>query len=213
MNRQRGFAIPQLMLGVIVVAILAGAFFMGYRAGANSERATSEKRELAAIAAGQARAADVSDAIKEGQDRAAVAAGRAAGNDEKNREALRAARRNNLVFASCPAALVAGPSPFGSGLQVPRAPAGGDPGVRLNWRFVGLFLNGHTGNDGQPLFGAASQFALAPERADAASQYGLFDVLDVENENAVKWSQCRRDLNALMDGIQRVHAAWGIGPQ
>lgn len=71
-----------------------------------------------------------------------------------------------------------------------------------------MFIGPHTGADGQPLFKPATDFALAPERADQPSPYTLNDVIEVEGENAMKWSQCRRDLNSLIDKVNSAADAW-----
>jgi hypothetical protein len=150
-------------------------------------------------------------------------------NDAKWKEARRDASRKHAALASCeastgpaepPRALAgaAGPvgpvEPAGNGGEVggpapaaARAPAGGT-GIRLHWRFVGLFDSVYTGLDGQPLSRAAVELAAGAPGAEAPSPYGLGELLEVHGDNARGLSKCRRDIASVRTKVEKAVAAW-----
>lgn len=219
MLRQRGFVVPMPLVwaigGALVVAALVG---YGYRLGSNAKQGEWDKEKAAAAKAEVARVAEVGRALLAKDKIAEAANERAAANDAELKERRNAAKRNGLALASCPgerpsaprggeAAAVAG-EPAGSGDRAASVAGDRSGGVRLHWRFVGLHDGAFTARNGEPLFRAATQYALAPERADTASPYTLDDALDVASENARAFSACLRSFEQAIEKIDAAAAAW-----
>lgn len=216
----RGFGLAYLVAGIALVAALAGLYAFvdgrGYKRGAAEKQVEWDKskeetrKELAALKAAR-------DALLlQRQRELEIAHTNAAGSEAKWKEEVRRARREGKTLASCgPAEPVPGiprdrERVAGTGLR----PMGGDrgaraPGIRLHWRFVGLHDGAYTDRAGQPLFGASAEHAREAARADTASPYGLEDLLDVHGDNAAGHSACIRDLNEVMDRVEKLEAQWG----
>lgn len=192
-----------------------------FKRGETSKQVEWDKQEKERRKAERARADAVAAALLLQQQRADTAEVRAAENERRWKEARRANRHATL--GSCapatPPTPVAGPvvadrepAPVaGAGIRAPGA-AGGDPagapGIRLHWRFVGLFDSAFTGIDGEPVYRAEAQFALEPSRVDTASPYSLDDVLDVNGENARALGECIRAYGQAMSAIDAAATAW-----
>ena len=150
-------------------------------------------------------------------------------NDAKWKEARRDASRKHDALASCeatagsaePVRPIAGHAGPGGPVEPARAggaadtatpaardPAGGGAGVRLHWRFVGLFDSVYTGLDGQPLSRAAVELAAGAPGADAPSPYGLGELLEVHGENGRSLAKCRRDIASIRVKVEQAAAAW-----
>ena len=222
--REQGFALEGWMVGAVVgvVAIIglmvAGQVYVASVEQKGYDRGVAETK-LAAEEERKARDAAVAGAL----DVLAKKVGAAEAEAERYRanwtEARNGARGKQLGSCKGPGS---NPRPSAPASRMAGEPAAQDPGaagvaggdrggVRLLWRFVGLYDGAHVGNDGKPVFGATAEYAGAPERADAASPYGLDEVIDTHGANAQKWADCRRDLNAAIDAVEAAEAAYERG--
>lgn len=224
--RQRGFGWIEVVAVLAAAAALIAALWGGlawhanvhFKRGQADVQGKWDKAELAAEA--ERRALDV--AVAGALDVLAKQVGVARAEAEKHKtnwqEARDEARRNGKQLGSCE---VPGPdqSPSPSGAGLGGLPAGNgikqggvagrDPGIRLHWRFVGLYDGAHSdGITGKPLFGATQAYAFASERADTPSPYGLDELIDNVGTNAERWANCRRDLNAAISEVEAAEAAW-----
>jgi hypothetical protein len=86
--------------------------------------------------------------------------------------------------------------------------------TRFTWAFVGLYDSAHARADsgGQPIFGNPDTIAAAGPGPSASSPYGPQEVLDVHKANADRWTQCRRDLNYLIDVVDKLQRTPRIAP-
>jgi hypothetical protein len=223
--RQRGFT----WLGFVIVCgsatavIVASWSAVAWHARVNFERgetATQEKWDLEKIERARKeidRGVAVGHALLLADKARAAADTKAADMQDKWKEALREARRNGESLGSCPeprpvespratTAAVAG-EPAGAGVRAPGLPAD-RAGVRLHWRFVGLYDSAFLGLDGKPVFGDSAQFALDASRANTPSPYGLDELLEVHGENARALGACLRAYGDAMTKIDDAAAAW-----
>lgn len=210
--KQRGFVVPPiayLIAGIAFLGALAGLYGWvhgnGVKVGEANIQAKWNKQIEKDRALEAARTQDVSDAIKEKEQQRLAALSTAADNDTKWKEKVREVRRLQAQLASVDAPKNGDPN---AGVGV----AGGgvtSPRISLLWRYVGLHDGAFTGIDGKPLFKAQSEYALAPERADTASPYGLSDAIDIHGENARGFSACLRAFDDAMSKIDAAEKAWG----
>lgn len=219
--RERGFGQVELAVGLVVLAAIGVALWWAYQHGLEVKQAEWDRDKLAAIAAGQARDRDVSDAIKEKEAQRAMSDARAAENDRKWKEALRDSRRNKVALGSCveskaePVAgadggMVAGGTGVMVGIKPAAAPDGAAraPGIRLHWRFVGLHDGAFTGLDGEPLYRDSAKYAGDAARADTPSPYGLDELIEVVGENARALSKCRLEYFTARNKLVAAEAAF-----
>ncbi len=82
--------------------------------------------------------------------------------------------------------------------------------VRVTWMFVGLWDSAWTDNSGKPLFGDTAGILAQAGATDpsASTDYGLETVLNAHKANAEKHDTCRRDLNRLIDSVERLKVDW-----
>lgn len=231
---QRGFAIPSLttilvVLGAVTLAASAiwGAVAwhasVNYQRGANAKQLEWDQAKLEAAEDERVRRAAVNAALEDERKKRAAAEAAAHNANRKWQEARRA-NRDAALGACAPAQRIEPDGPVaqdrdgraaGGALRMPAGsadrdhPAGG--GVVLHWRFVGLWDGAYTTAAGEPLFGAASEHALAPERAGAPSPYTLDDVIDVHGENARAHSDCLRKFDQVIANIERASQAFDQG--
>lgn len=220
--KQRGDVQTSLIVALggalLVVAAFGVGHWRGYNAGAEAKQAEWDRQKLADVKAGQDRDKAVSQALGVLASGKAAAESAAATNEARWKEAQREARRNGDALAVCEdtgqaeTALASdahgGGEPAGSGarqddvgLRRPNRP-------RLLWRFVGLHDGAFTDLNGQPLFGDSARYASDPARADAASPYGLDELVDVDGENARALSACRRAYFDTLNKLKAAEAAW-----
>ena len=207
MRRQQGFVVAPWMAyaayAIGFLALLGSIIFWAdhhIATTAGIEKGVAQERERARILAA-ARDKDVSDAINEREAGRMAAADRAKAADNRWKEKLREARQVQTELAS----RVPAPSTPVTPDAANRGPA---PGLRVHWRFVGLYDGAFTGLDGKPLYQAQGEFALDPARADTPSQFGLPEVADVSGANNQLHSSCRRDYDTLMGRINAAERAW-----
>lgn len=122
------------------------------------------------------------------------------------RKAVADAKRSNqpLAVVDCGASAV---NPGG-------APAGqvavSGTGLRLTWGFLRAYDTAWPGPDGKPLLadpGRPAPPAPAPDPAQPAP-VGLDQLLDTHGENARRHAACIRDLNALIDTLDKLQAQY-----
>lgn len=219
---ERGFDTIQLGMVIVVLVLIGGAVW-----GVNSYLTGVEKKgydrgvaetTLRAEEARKRRDAEVAGALDMLAKRWGTAQAEAEQATAKWQEARNADRGKQLGVCEVQGPSKAAPrrdppvagEPAGTGVRQAGVAGGDRAGVRLLWRFVGLYDGAHgAGDGGQPVFGATQAYALAPERTDTASPYGLDDLIDVHADNAWKWAECRRDLNAAIDAVEAAERAWG----
>lgn len=222
--KQSGFALPG-MLQLVVIAVALSAVISGvmwfahinYERGADAKQVEWDEANRRAAEEDRARRNAINAALEAERRKRAEAETAAASADRKWKEALRANR--NAALSACSPPAPAGPvveagESVGT-LRFPRSasPGPADSGAVLLWRFVGLYDGAYTAIDGQPLFGAAAGYALAPERAGSPAPYGLDDVIDVHGENARAHSDCIRKFDQAVSAIERAARAWEMSNQ
>lgn len=194
MNRQRGFA-TILMYGLLALAILGalgGIYGYGYSAGKDAKQAQWDEANR--------KAQDRADQERREREAAARAASEARQRAERDaadyRARWRAASAKQPVLASCGPAEPAGAVPAVH--ERPNAPDRADGGLRLTPAFVLLYDAAWTDANGKPLFGDPG----GPVGEAAAATPA--ELLRVHEENAARCSATSRQLNALIDLIERL---------
>lgn len=220
--RQRGMI---LVYGLVALAVIAAAWgALSWHAGVHFARGQADRQAewdrdtIANERIAAARRAAVTAALQAEKVKTAAAEELARIHEINWRRARDEARRNGKPLGSCQGegssarpAGVAGPvagEPAGEGLRAPGVGGADRGGVALHWRFVGLYDGAHTGPDGQPLYRAQVDHALAPGRADTPSPYGLDELIDAHGENARRFGACLRAFDDAMRKLDAAAEAW-----
>lgn len=220
-TKQRGFAfgITEKLIAIgVIVALLFWAvqwhgsvYFKRGEASKQAEwdaanRAAQEKQE-------KLREAQRVELLEQSRKREAAEAA-ARDYEAKWTEARDAARRSKrpLVLAQC-----SGERARGGGEATPASTSSGpdgdgDAGVRLalTWEFVSLYDSAWTGATGQPVFGDPAGILAQAGRPDPASPspYDVDRLVDLHRQNAERCSSDRRQLNALIDVVEKLRTQW-----
>jgi hypothetical protein len=206
MKRQRGDIAIQLMiyaLGALAVgiAIWGAVSFIsnnwetkaGIKRGEENIRVMWDEANIKAQAKADAERKANERIVEDERVKALKAEGVARDYEQKWRTARDQARSKPLALASCPPQKANQPA-----LTVEA------PDVRFSWRFVRLYDSAWTGQDGKPVFGDSVTSKAASADPDGASPYGPDQVIDTHKVNAERCSAARRDLNTMMDTIERL---------
>lgn len=212
MHRQRGIIAAIYLYGLAAVTIIGGIWYAYHyinthwetsagisRGEANTQAKWNDANRAAQAAADQERAVRAKLASEQ-SSKLAAAEGRAKDSDTRWRQARAAASRAKipLLVENCdaPAGAVAGGAPVGAGLRLAAT-------LRLTYQFLHEFDSAWSGADGQPVFGATSGNAQAP---DATSPIDAASLLIVHAENASRCSANSRAHNALIDLLEKLQA-------
>lgn len=199
--RQRGFEYVKLALILgIVLAVGAGVLWVGAQikayGAAEREAGKAEVMGLWQLEALEAAREDTEAA----RGRQAIGAAGAKTLQAANARAAQAEedlRRHREENRDRPAATVEGCQP---------ADGAARPVVRLNWGWVRDYDAAWTGAAGESVFGDRPKPEGTAGAADAASSYGLAELAGVHGDNAAKCSKIRRQLNELVDTLDRLEA-------
>jgi len=212
MNKQRGIIAAIYLYGFAALAAL-GVIYGVYswidytwetsagikRGEANKQAAWNDANRKARAAEESARA-ERDRLAGEQSARLAVAEGRARDADANWRRARSAAARASvpLVVADCtgPAGGVSAPAPGGGGLRLATS-------MRFSHQFVREWDDAWTDAAGKPVFGDPGRPLEAP---GAASAIDAEAVLANHGENASRCSANSRQMNMLVDLIERLRA-------
>ena len=202
MSRTRGFGIiVYLVLALAILAMLSGIAWKIRESGKDAIRVEWAAANRLAEAE-QARKRLASEEVDRQQRIALQQAQKEAKANETKWKQERAKARN-VALAGCSAA------PRMAQDSTAKPPEGSSGGVRFTWRFVMLYDTAWTGQAGQPVFGHNP----TPEGAgaDTLSPIGPQELTDTHQENAARCSEDRRNLNNLIETIERLRLKWDKG--
>lgn len=205
--RQRGFSYIKAFLALgallaIAVCIVAIRGYLndiearGHKLGKAEVQAAWDEANRAAQAEERRKRLEREGIVAEQQTLLEALNLTAAYWEQQWKEARNAQRRNKTPMVVCPASTDVAASGASGAVAGPAL----EP--RLTVGFVRLYDTAWTGTDGKPLFGDPAAGEAAG--AGAASPYGADELLDTHQENARRANICRRDLNSLMDTIERL---------
>lgn len=212
-SKQRGIAGGWLyLIGVgVLAAVIWGIHHAGYVSGeADKQAEWNAANARAQKQADTLRVAQQALLREESRQRQAAEAS-ALDYQTKWKEAKNEAKRSKrpLALTDCGSSK---PAADATDVALDRGDRADPVRLSLTWEFVSLHDSAWTGASGQPLFGDRAGILAQAGGPDPSerSPYGLDELLDVHQGNAVRFDACRRDFNRLIDVVERLRAQWDV---